>query len=113
VAAVARRRGATGERLTRAAGAKTKGDRAVSPSEPETMALLGRDAYSPQELADLIGLPVSFVRRAARTGRLVAATGDSEPARIARADALRWLAGVRPATPALRFPARPSPDPGN
>lgn len=61
----------------------------VSGREPEQ--LLRADAYTDEELSDLVGVGVYEIRRAAREGRLRARIVDEKVISIRRDDALEWL----------------------
>jgi len=54
--------------------------------------LLRHDHYTPDELAELLGIDVWSIRRAARTGELPAFIVDHHVLCIRREDAIRWLA---------------------
>ena len=54
--------------------------------------LLRHDHYTPEELAELLGMDVWNVRRAARSGELPAFIVDHHVLCIRREDAIRWLA---------------------
>ena len=58
--------------------------------------LLRHDHYTPEDLAELLGMDIWSVRRAARTGELRAFIVDHHVLCIRRVDAIRWL-GERPA----------------
>ncbi len=60
------------------------------PLDPPAV-LLRKDHYTPEELADLLTMTVSHVRRAARSGELPAIIADHHILSIRREDALRWL----------------------
>jgi hypothetical protein len=60
--------------------------------------LLRQDHYTPEELADLLGMTVSHVRQAARCGDLAAFLIDHHVVTIRREDALRWLSDRRAAS---------------
>ena len=53
--------------------------------------LLHDDHYTPQELADLLGIPVEVVCEAAFAHQLPARIAGHDILRITRADALAWL----------------------
>ena len=59
-------------------------------ADPAT--LLHQDHYTPEELAELLGMSVYAVRHAAREGELKAAIVDHHILSIRREDALAWLA---------------------
>jgi hypothetical protein len=54
--------------------------------------LLRQDHYTPEELAELLGMDIWSVRRAARIGELPAFIVDHHVLCIRREDAIRWLA---------------------
>ena len=54
--------------------------------------LLRQDHYTPEDLAELLGMDVWSIRRAARTGELPAFIVDHHVLCIRREDAIRWLA---------------------
>ena len=58
---------------------------------PTAEDLLHREHYTPEEAACLLGIRVSTIRRAARTGALPAAIVDHRVLCIRRDDILRWL----------------------
>ena len=58
--------------------------------------LLRKDHYTPEELADLLGMTVYRIRGAARTGELHAGVVDHHVLCISREDVLRWLEDRRP-----------------
>ena len=57
--------------------------------------LLRKDHYSPEELADLLGMTRYHVRHAARSGELPAILIDHHIIAIRREDVLRWLEARR------------------
>lgn len=61
----------------------------VSGRDPEQ--LLHADAYTEEELSELVGVGVYEIRRAAREGRLRARIVNEQVISIRRDDALAWL----------------------
>ena len=53
--------------------------------------LLRAEAYTEEELSELVGIGVYEIRRAAREGRLRARVVDDEVISIERGDALEWM----------------------
>ena len=53
--------------------------------------LLRQDHYTPEELAELLGMDVWSIRRAARSGELAAFIVDHHVLCVRREDAIRWL----------------------
>ena len=53
--------------------------------------ILQKDVYTPAELAELLGVDVNLIRRAAYSGELPAEIVGNDIVGITRADALRWL----------------------
>ena len=64
--------------------------RRVDPAE-----LLHKDHYTPEELADLLDMPIYLIRHAARTGELKAFIADHRILSLRRADVIRWLEQLR------------------
>jgi excisionase family DNA binding protein len=54
-------------------------------------ALIRQERYSIEEVADLLGMSVDLVRRAARNGTLPAMVGDGGVPSIRHEDMVRWL----------------------
>ena len=50
-----------------------------------------QESYTPEELADLLGISVYRVRHSVREGELIAFMVDHHILDIRRADALEWL----------------------
>lgn len=61
----------------------------VGGRDPEQ--LLHAEAYTEDELSDLVGIGVYEIRRAAREGRLRARIVEDEVISIRRDDALEWI----------------------
>lgn len=53
--------------------------------------LLRAEAYTEDELSELVGIGVYEIRRAAREGRLRARIVDDQVISIQRADAIEWM----------------------
>ncbi len=53
--------------------------------------VIRQESYTPEELADLLGISVYRVRHSAREGELKAFMVDHHILDIRRADALEWL----------------------
>lgn len=53
--------------------------------------LLHKDHYTPEELADLLDMPIYLIRHAARRGELKAFISDHRILSLRREDVIRWL----------------------
>jgi hypothetical protein len=72
-------------------------DPARIPEHIAVLESLTREHFSPDDLADLLGIGVEVIRKAVRRGELKAFIVDHRIVDITRAEAIRWLQARRAA----------------